>query len=101
MTGLERVSFAVALCALTTFAGGAFAQAKMPQGQFMCQVEDADGVTRFIGIQAATLRDAQHIVQGKSKWAVPAGRELVECIEPDKQSFKSRKAQKQYTQDVR
>lgn len=39
----------------------------------MCQVEDADGVIRFVGIQAATLRNAQDIVQGKSKWAVPAG----------------------------
>mgnify|MGYP003625966272 CR=1 FL=1 len=101
MTGLGRKGLAAALCALISYTGGVFAQAKMPQREFVCQVEDADAVTRFIGIQAATLEAAQDIAQGKSKWPVPAGRVLIECIDPRAETFKSGQAQKAYTEEVR
>lgn len=101
MTVLGRAGFTAALCALATISGGVFAQATMPQGQFVCQVEDADAVTRFIGVQAATLKAAQDIVEGRSKWPVPADRKLIECIDPDVETFKSTKAQKAYMEEAR
>ncbi|WP_027951385.1 hypothetical protein [Haliea salexigens] len=96
-----RLSALAVFCALSVSTGVVFAQAKMPQGEFVCQVKDVDGETRFVGIQASDLSRVQEIAQGKSKWAVPAGRELVECINPKTQTFKSRSAQKQYREDVR
>lgn len=96
-----RLSALAVVFALFVATSIVFAQAKMPPGEFVCQVKDADGEMRFVGIQASDLDRAKEIAQGKSKWAVPAGRELVECINPNTQTFKNRTAQNQYREDVR
>lgn len=101
MSRSRRLGSIAALCALLAGSGSVFAQGKLPQGQFVCQVEDANSVTRFIGVQADSIEDAEDIVQGKSKWPVPAGRSLIECITPDTQRFKSGKAQKAYMEEAR
>ena len=101
MTVTGRVKFAAALFALITYTGGVFAQEMMPQGQFVCQIEDADGLTRILGVQADTLLEARNTLQGKTKWKVPAGQVVIECIDPRTQTFKSRDAQKAYMEELR
>jgi len=96
-----RWSALAVFCVLSVSTGLVFAQAKMPQGEFVCQVKDVDGETRFVGIQASDVNRAKAIAEGKSKWEVPAGREVVECIDPNTQTFRQREAQKQYREDVR
>lgn len=101
MTVFGRAGVTAALCALAIVSGGVLGQTTMPEEVFVCQVEEADGVTRFIGVQTLTRKAAEDIVEGRSRLQVPAGRKLIECIDPDQETFKSAKAQRDYMEELR
>lgn len=101
MAKSTRAVLAVVFLSVSTISGGALAQANMPAGQYVCQVELPGGKTEFVDVQASELKAAEDILEGKSKWSVPSGWRLVECIDPVRERFSSSKAAKAYNEQVR
>lgn len=101
MARVKSAALTAVLFCVATISGGVLAQAEMPVGQFVCHVELPDGTTEFAGVQAADLEAAQRILEGRSRWSVPAGWKLIECIDPASEDFSSATASRAYAEDVR